>query len=139
VEVCEAYVSYQASDFDATCRFYERVLGLERVLGWDRVDGRGAYFAGDRVTVVEITGSPRGERGAGLPPVDGGLAVTIMVRDLSEALAQIVERGGVIDLAVAEHEWGCYFGVRDPDGVRVYIMERRGAAADQAREHLALS
>jgi hypothetical protein len=83
VEVLGACTSYEASDFDATCRVYEHVLGLE-----------------------------------------DGLAVTLMVDDAGKAPAEIEERGGVADRALVVSDWSRHFGVRDPDGVRVWIMER---------------
>jgi predicted enzyme related to lactoylglutathione lyase len=124
VEVLGACTSYEASDFDATCRFYEHVLGLERVVSWDRSDSQGAYFGASRTLVVEIVGAPRGTTHAHRSSHEDGLAVTLMVDDARKALAEIEERGGVADRALVVSDWGRHFGVRDPDGVRVWIMER---------------
>lgn len=132
MEVLEACTSYETADFDETCHFFGHLIGLERVIEWDRPDGRGAYFGAGGTMVVEITNAPRQGRSSHEPRGDG-LAVTVMVGDAKKALAEFEERGGIADQPMAELDWGRYFGARDPNGVRIWIMERRGPWAHKAR------
>jgi catechol 2,3-dioxygenase-like lactoylglutathione lyase family enzyme len=72
MNISEAYVTYNASDFDVTCAFYEQRLGFRPVHRWDRADGRGCYYAAGEATVVEILGAARGDPPLTPPPSGSG-------------------------------------------------------------------
>lgn len=119
-------MSYNASDFDATCRFYEKVLGCTRSHSWDREDGRGAYFRAPAAALVEIFGAARGAPPLA-PPAHDSFALTLMVADAAAAHDAVIRAGATIDEAMVERPYGRFFGVRDPDGVLVYVMQPAAA------------
>lgn len=122
VEIEGAFASYQVSQFDATYKFYEQVLGCHPVDEWDRPDGRGAYFAIGDAALVEILGAPRGGQPL-TPPPPGSFMVVVWVGDLEETRQAVNARSAEVAPVVSE-AWGRYFPVRDPDGVEVYFLER---------------
>lgn len=125
-----AYVTYNASDFDATSHFYETILGCKASEMWDRDDGRGAYFELGGVSLVEILGAARGAPALGSPDT-GSFMVVMVVADAQAALDLVGERGADTIEPMIEEPWGRYFGVRDPDGVPVYLLERSSIGTDQ--------
>jgi len=50
----------------------------------------------------------------------------LIVPDAQARLAELTRAGCTIDLPLVEKPYGAYFAVRDPNGVAIYIMERRG-------------
>jgi predicted enzyme related to lactoylglutathione lyase len=119
-----AYVSYTASNFEATCRFYEDVLGCERTEEWDRDDERGAYYDLEGISLVEILGFSRDGPTFTTPDTDS-FVVVVTVVDAQAALEVVRGRGADTVESLTEEAWGRYFGVRDPDGVSIYFLDRR--------------
>ena len=120
----EAYVSYNSSDFDTTCRFYEDVLGCTLLETWDRDDGRGAYFGIGTVSLVEVFGAAHGAAPLTPPPVDA-FAIVVVAPDVATARVIVLSNGGVPG-EIVDESWGRHFDVADPDGICIYVIERTG-------------
>jgi len=135
VTVQEFCVSYSAEDFDATVSFYVDVLEFVPSVSWDRDDGRGAFLVCGGNGVVEIFGAARGKPALVAPP-PGSFMIVIIVDDAGEYQRAVIRNGAGIRWKMASYDWGKYFGVVDPNGVRIYFMERLGENADAARKAL---
>jgi catechol 2,3-dioxygenase-like lactoylglutathione lyase family enzyme len=102
-------------DIAAAKRFYQDVLGLERLmdLGWIATYGTSAK---------EVQISFASEGGSGTPTPD----LSIEVDDLDQALACIRQARIPIEYGPADEPWGVRrFYVRDPFGKLVNILTHR--------------
>lgn len=122
----EFCVSYSTRKFDETKRFFEEVLHFDCVSAWDsEADGRGAYYYVCGNGLIEIMDADsRGDWGP--PPPHDAFSMIFIVPDASARLADLTRAGCVIDQSLVEQPYGAFFAIRDPNGVPIYIMERRG-------------
>jgi catechol 2,3-dioxygenase-like lactoylglutathione lyase family enzyme len=122
----EFCVSYSTDRFVETSRFFEQVLGLDCVSAWDsEADGRGAYYHVCGNGLIELMDA--GSRGDwGLPPPRDSFSMIVIVPDARARHGELTGAGCLIDQPLVEKPYGAYFAVRDPNGVVIYIMERRG-------------
>lgn len=121
----EFCVSYNVSDFDATASFYTDILNFTASVSWDRADGRGAFFIGEGNGVVQIFAAARNKETYD-PPPPGSFMIVLIVDNIEAYLDLIVSNGAEVRWPIEKFEWGKYFGLIDPNGVRIYFMERLG-------------
>lgn len=110
----------QTDDPDACAAFYERALGLDRVMdfGW--------------ITTLQVSGSSAplqistaSEGGSGTP-VPG---LSIEVDDLDDVLARLREMGVPLEYGPVDEPWGVRrFFVRDPAGTLLNILKHDAKA-----------
>ncbi len=140
MDIRELRVVVRAKNFDRTCRFYEDVLGMPRLDGWERDTGRGALFqAGE--TVLEILGRPAGQGTRGWDEdfdyqgPDHKLALTIVVPSAQKVYEELYLRDKNIPGGLREDVDGTLlFGTHDPDGVHIVFRQAPELAAERARE-----
>lgn len=80
MQIMRLQFAYHAHDFEASVRFYETILGLQRINGWDRPDGRGAVLSVGGNAALEIYGAPVGEPYQGPSPT--GMELVFQVDDV---------------------------------------------------------
>lgn len=111
-------------DFDAMTRFYGQGLGLSPIEEWDRPDSRGAvYTAQGRSSGATIEVLQFGDLAVpGVAPVNVELG--LYVDDARLAHDELRDRGVTITRELKDESWGHRsFGVDDPDGLRIWIIE----------------
>ena len=121
----EFCISYNVSDFEATASFYTDILNFTASVSWDRADGRGAFFVGEGNGVVQVFAAARTKEPYDSPP-PGSFMIVLIVDNIEAYLDLIVSNGAEVQCPIEKFEWGKYFGLLDPNGVRIYFMERLG-------------
>ncbi len=108
--------------------FYRDGLGMVIIEQWDRSrTDRGAVLApaGDvrNATIEVLTLGDLAERGAS----PANVVVTLFVDDVRAALREVRAAGVPIARGLEDTSWGHRsFGVDDPDGLRIWIVEELG-------------
>ena len=104
--------------------FYRQILGMETVESWDRPDGKGSVFAprgsvaNATVEVLELADVCV----PGVAPVN--VVLDLFVDDARAEHDRLVEAGVPIARGLEDASWGHRsFGLDDPDGLRVWIIE----------------
>lgn len=122
------HIHLRSADPDAAAAFYEDVLGAVR---------RARTQNGEQLRVtVDLAGIPlfidRAEPGAGPAseaPVHGTDHLALTVEDLDTALGELREKGVEVFSGPTEIRPGLRVAfLRDPDRVRIELLERREAA-----------
>jgi len=122
----EFCISYSTSQFAETGRFLKDILGFGVVSDWDNDrDGRGAYYHAGGNGLIEIMDA-ESPGGWAQPPPAEAFFVMCTVDSASEWMARLTGKGVKLDHPLTEEAYGAYFGIRDPNEVMYYFMERRG-------------
>ena len=111
-------------DFDRMLDFYQDILGMEYVRGWDRPDSRGVLLSPGREmgsTTIEIL-----ELGnltiPDAQPVN--VELSIEVKEVAEWHQRLQNAGIKIARGIEDMPWGHRsFGVDDPEGLRIWLYE----------------
>lgn len=111
-------------NFDAMSDFYGRGLGMSPVEEWDRPDSRGVVYAAagaSSVATIEVL-----QLGnvcvPGVAPVNTDLV--LYVGDARAVQDELRGRGVTIARDLKDESWGHRsFGIDDPDGLRIWIIE----------------
>lgn len=103
--------------FDDAVEFYDGTLGLERIGGWDRDDGRGALLsAGDNAVIEIIDGN--------VAPSARGVFLALEVDDADAWYEHLAVHRVEIEVPPHNEPWGHRaFTVRDPDGLSIVIYQ----------------
>ena len=116
MEVLSSRVLLQPTDFEESFRFYSETLGLHVYREWGSEANRGVvFFLGGGF--LELSGSSRTR-------ASGNVSLWVQVRDV-DAVGRELEAAGV-DMVEppVDKPWGLReTRVRDPDGVRIVIVE----------------
>ena len=94
--------------------FYAKVLGLPLHGGVDHLSGESMFRARIDELEFEIVGSAGAVSGGG-----ASVQPSVQVGDVPAAVQRALEADGSVHLGVAEHDWGTYAIVADPDGNRL--------------------
>jgi predicted enzyme related to lactoylglutathione lyase len=116
MEVLSSRVLLQPVDFERSLRFYSDILGLHVYRDWGSGSTRGVvFFLGGGF--LELSGSSR--TGA-----SESVSLWLQVRDV-DAVGQELEESGVDVIEFPTNEpWGLReMQIRDPDGLRIVIVE----------------
>jgi predicted enzyme related to lactoylglutathione lyase len=116
MEVLSSRVLLQPTDFGRSFRFYFETLGLHVYREWGSEANRGVvFFLGGGF--LELSGSSRTK-------TSGNVSLWLQVRDV-DAVGRRLEDAGVEVLERAtDKPWGLReMAIRDPDGMRVVIVE----------------
>ena len=120
--------------FAAMTHFYGELLGMRPVETWDRPDGRGTVFApagSARGVHIEVLDMPGGTT-AGSPPL--GIVLSLFVADVRAVHDQVVRRGALVVRGLEDTPWGHRsFGLDDPDGLRIWVVEDRAESGAPSR------
>jgi uncharacterized glyoxalase superfamily protein PhnB len=111
-------------NFDAMSRFYCQGLGMSPIEAWDRPDSRGVVYAAhgaSSAATIEVL-----QLGAlcvpGVAPVN--IEMVLYVDDARAVQHELRGRGVTIARELKDEPWGHRsFGVDDPDGLRIWIIE----------------
>lgn len=106
-----------SGSYDASVRFYKEILGLARIDGWDRDEGRGVLLsAGGRAVVEVIEGKAS--------PSTSGVFLALEVDDADAWHRHLKGHGVEIEVPPHNEPWGHRaFTVRDPDGLSIVIYQ----------------
>src|SRR5688500_10323926 len=114
--------AFRARDFERAVSFYGDTLGLPQVEGWDRPDGKGAHFAVNGTSIIEIFGVANVRTYDG-PSPSGGIHIAIRLADrhaLDELYEELLRKSVDVFDPPQDRTWGHRtFAVRDPDGIEV--------------------
>jgi catechol 2,3-dioxygenase-like lactoylglutathione lyase family enzyme len=110
--------------FDAMSHFYGEGLGMSPVEEWDRPDSRGVVYAADgESSAATIEMLQFGDLCVpGVVPVN--IELVLYVDDARAVQHELRGRGVTIARELKDELWGHRsFGVDDPDGLRIWIIE----------------
>ena len=115
--------AFYARDFDKSVDFYQNVLGMKHVGGWDREDGKGALLSAGGTAVIEIYGAAEGKTYEGASPTALNLALRLEHVSEVDSFYQQMAGTGVDRIEPPKnHPWGHRsFVVHDPDGIPIHI------------------
>jgi catechol 2,3-dioxygenase-like lactoylglutathione lyase family enzyme len=111
-------------NFDAMSRFYSQGLGMSPIEEWDRPHSRGVvYAAHEASSVATIEVLQLGDLCVpGVAPVN--IELVLYVDDARAVQDELRGRGVTIARELKDEPWGHRsFGVDDPDGLRIWIIE----------------
>jgi predicted enzyme related to lactoylglutathione lyase len=94
--------------------FYAKVLGMPLEGGVDHLSGESMFRARLEELEFEIVGSADASSGGA-----SSVQPSVRVSDVAAAVQRALEADGSVHLAAAEHDWGTYAIVTDPDGNRL--------------------
>ena len=123
MNILEFRFAFFSRDFQKSVDFYQNMLGMELVGGWDREDGKGALLSAGGTAVIEIYGAADGETYDGPNPV--ALNLVLRVENAS-AVDQFYERlsglGADMIESPQDRSWGHRsFIIHDPDQIPIHI------------------
>jgi uncharacterized glyoxalase superfamily protein PhnB len=112
-------------NYDSMGQFYRGTLGMRVVESWDRPGSRGLVLSptgavtGATVEILDLDGVGV----PGVAPVN--LVLTLFVDDAQSAHDELQRAGAEIARGLEDTPWGHRsFGVDDPDGLRIWIVEQ---------------
>jgi predicted enzyme related to lactoylglutathione lyase len=119
MEVLSSRVLLQPVDFDRSLRFYAESLGLHVYREWGSGSARGVvFFLGGGF--LELSGSSR-------TGINENVGLWLQVRDVDAAGRELQEAGVDIIELPTDKPWGLReMQIRDPDGLRIVIVEVPG-------------
>jgi catechol 2,3-dioxygenase-like lactoylglutathione lyase family enzyme len=123
VNILEFRFAFFSRDFQKSVDFYQNMLGMELVGGWDREDGKGALLSAGGTAVIEIYGAADGETYDGPNPVALNLALRV---ENASAVDKLYERlsglGADMIESPQDRSWGHRsFIIHDPDQIPIHI------------------
>ena len=97
---------------DVLASFYARVLGTSLDGGVDHLSGEAMFRTRLDGLEFEIIGTSSGVGSGSIQP-------SVQVEDVAAAVQLALEADGSVHLGAADHEWGTFAIVLDPDGNRL--------------------
>ncbi len=118
----ELRVLLRVSDLEASVRFYQDLLGMERLKSWERDTGSGVILRAGEGRTIELLGAPPGKDYTDRLP--RGVALWLQVDDVAAWYERVRASGAVIARDLADDPWGTRsFRLDDPDGTPVWLFE----------------
>ena len=123
MNILEFRFAFFARDFQKSVDFYQNILGMELIDGWDREDGKGALLSAGGTAVVEIYGAANDQIYDGPSPVALNLALRV---ENTSAVDKFYERLAGLGMERIEspqdRPWGHRsFVIHDPDQIPIHI------------------
>jgi catechol 2,3-dioxygenase-like lactoylglutathione lyase family enzyme len=123
MNILEFRFAFFARDFQKSVDFYQNMIGMKLVGGWDREDGKGALLSAGGASVIEIYGAANGKTYEG--PALAALNLALRVENAS-AVDQVYERlsglGAEMIESPQDRPWGHRsFVIHDPDQIPIHI------------------
>jgi predicted enzyme related to lactoylglutathione lyase len=116
MEVLSSRVLVHPTDFERSFRFYAEILGLHVYREWSSGSTRGVvFFLGGGF--LELSGSSR-------TGTSESIGLWLQVRDVDAVGHELAEAGVDVIEPPTDKPWGLHeMQIRDPDGLRVVIVE----------------
>ena len=116
MEVLSSRVLLQPTDFGRSFRFYSETLGLHVYREWGSEANRGVvFFLGGGF--LELSGSSRTK-------TSKNVSLWLQVRDVDAVGRRLEDAGAEVLERATDKPWGLReMAIRDPDGMRVVIVE----------------
>ena len=123
MNVAEFRFAFYARDFKKSVDFYQNILGMKYVGGWDREDGKGALLSAGGTAVVEIYGAAEGTIYEGPRPIALNLALRLENASVVDSFYERLAGHGLERSAEPKNRpWGHRsFILHDPDGIPIHI------------------
>ena len=123
MNVLEFRFAFYTRDFEKSLDFYQNILGMPYIGGWDREDGKGALLSAGGTVVIEIYGAAEGQAYEGPSPAAFNLALRFEKPSEVDAFFQLVAGKGVDRCVPPQNQaWGHRsFIVYDPDGIPIHF------------------
>jgi len=99
--------------------FYARVLGTSLDGGLDHLSGEAMFRTQVGGLEFEIIGSSATIPGSAVQP-------SVQVADVTASIREALDADGSVHLGAAEHDWGTFAVVLDPDGNRLGLFAPAG-------------
>lgn len=113
-------VVMEVEDFDRSVKFYEESLELERIVDWDRADGKGVLFSFGGNSMIALRGAAEGQPSLNSP--EKNFILIIQADDVDV----LYEKWAGTDLEIeGEPEdliWGRVLTLKDPDGLSIQFF-----------------
>jgi catechol 2,3-dioxygenase-like lactoylglutathione lyase family enzyme len=115
--------AFFARDFQKSVDFYQNILGMELIGGWDREDGKGALLSAGGSAVIEIYGAANGKTYDGPSPAAFNLALLVENASAVDKLYERLSGLGVERIeSPQDRPWGHRsFVIHDPDQISIHI------------------
>lgn len=117
--------AFFARDFEKSVNFYQNILSMNYIGGWDRPNGKGVLLSAGGTAVIEIYGAPDGETHEGPRPSGLNLALRLENAPAVDAFYQRLAGSGLPEAALEppqDRYWGHRsFVIHDPDGIPIHI------------------
>ncbi len=116
MEVLSSRVLLHPRDFERSLRFYAESLGLYVYREWGSGSARGVvFFLGGGF--LELSGSSHAA-------TNENVSLWLQVRDVDAVGHELEEAGVAVIEPPTDKPWGlCEMQIRDPDGLRIVIVE----------------
>ena len=114
-----------------TKEFYEKYLGATTIF---EKDGYACLKLGDisNILSIEAPQSPEDK-----PSDSTGLGLGITVDDVDLAYDEITSKKLNIEMPLKDHPWGERgFGIKDPNGLTIYIYSVTGEPTDEYKQYI---
>jgi catechol 2,3-dioxygenase-like lactoylglutathione lyase family enzyme len=123
MNVAEFRFAFYARDFKKSVDFYQNILGMKYVGGWDREDGKGALLSAGGTAVVEIYGAAEGKTYEGPRPIALNLALRLENASVVDSFYERLAGQGIERSEEPQNRpWGHRsFILYDPDGIPIHI------------------
>ena len=123
MDTLEFRFAFYPRDFKKSLDFYQNVLDIAYISGWDREDGKGALLSAGGTAVIEIYGAAQGQTYEGPSPTGLNLALRFEKPSEADAFFQHVASKGVDRCVPPQNQvWGQRsFIVYDPDGIPIHF------------------
>jgi predicted enzyme related to lactoylglutathione lyase len=120
MEVLSSRVLLHPVDFERSFRFYAESLGLHVYREWSSGSSRGAVFFLGGGGFLELSGSSRST-------ASENTGLWLQVRDVNAVGREFGDAGVEISEPPTDKPWGLReMQIRDPDGLRIVIVEVPG-------------
>jgi len=108
-------VTIYSSRPDVLASFYARVLSTP-------LDGGVDHLSGEAMFRTQLEGLEFEVIGTSATVGTGAVQPSVQVDDVSAAVQRALEADGSVNLGIADHDWGTFAIVLDPDGNRLGLF-----------------
>ncbi len=110
--------------YERTVDFYEGVLGIEHIHGWDRADSKGAVLSVGGNAAVEILGPPEGATFEVASLEGAAMSIELeAAQEIDRWYEDLISKGITVPKPPQNQAWGArLFSVYDPAGVEVSLF-----------------
>ncbi len=129
MKITQVSFGFTTDKVQETKEFYEKHLGATAI--FER-DGYVNLKLGDISTILEFVAPQSPEE---KPSDSTGVGFNINLEDVDLAYDQITSAGLDIVMPIQDHPWGERgFGIKDPNGLTIYIYSVTGEVADEYKD-----
>lgn len=131
MKINQVSFGFATNKIQETKEFYEKYLGAKTIF---EKKGYINLRLGDGSTVLGIE-TPQDPDGTPSDTTGWGFGITI--DDVDQAYDEITDKKLPIEMPLVDHPWGERgFGIKDPNGLTIYIYEITGEPAEEYKKYV---